>query len=416
MNALTYEGELFFNMAYFSQIIKTEVTDSADVTVGKLMDIAILPQAGHYAHLVFLEVKARKGGHMLYIPYEYVENVSAQGIDLKAPLAKIPTKRPSGNFVFLDADVFDQQIVDVAGARVVRVNDLRLGLFEGQMCVLGIDISFRGILRRLGLAWLDVFRIFEVNLIDWRSTQPVKGMVKLDTTSTDLVRLHPADLANIIEDLSIKQGSKIVKALDEETAAKVFEEIDPRTQRILVSRLGSEEAIRIMSRMSSDEIVDLLKLLPKDDAAQLLSQFKSVKLKKLENLIKYEDDTAGGLMTTDFVSVRASATVQETIDEVRRMSPFLRSILYVYVVDKEGYFKGSISLRRLLTEDPTRSIKNLIKRPPASATLHLHDSIDTIITTVTKYDLFVAAVLNDEGKLMGVISADDVMRHMAPKA
>jgi magnesium transporter len=403
-------------MAYLSQILKTPVRDSADRWVGKLVDLAIVPQAGEYAPLQFLKIEAKRGRGYLCIPYQYVENLSRDGIDLKAPLHKIPVAEPEGNFVFLDHDVLDQQIVDVGGARVVRVNDLRIGLFEEKMCVLGIDISLKGIMRRLGIAGLDIFNFWKVNLIDWRKSQPVKGMVKLDTSSSDLVRLHPADLANIIEDLSIKQGSKLVKSLDEETAAKVFEEIDPKTQRILVSRLGSEEAIRIMSRMSTDEIVDLLKVLPKDDAARLLGQFKSVKIKKLEKLIKYDDDTAGGLMTTDFVSARPDWTVQQTIEEIRRLSPLMRSILYVYIIDDDGVFKGSVSLRRLLTDNPLMLLKDLVKRPPASATLHLRDKIDHIINVVTKYDLYVAAVLNDEGKLVGVLSTDDVMRHLAPRA
>ncbi len=410
---------MFFNdifMPYFSQILKPAVTDSADAPVGTLLDIGIVPKSGQYAALEFLMIKPMRGTEPLYIPYQYVENLSHTGIDLKAPLAKIPVKRPAGHLVWLDKDVLDQQIVDVGGARVVRVNDLKIGLFEDQMRVLGIDISFKGVLRRLKLAWLDVFNLCTVNFIDWRKTQPVKGMVQLDTSSSDLVRLHPADLANIIEDLSIKQGSKLVTSLDEDMAAKVFEEIDPKTQRVLVSRLGSEEAIRIMSRMSTDEIVDLLKLLPKDDAAQLLSQFKSVKLKKLENLIKYEDDTAGGLMTTDYVSAKLDWTVQETIEEIRRLSPHMRSILYVYIVDQEGFFKGSVSLRGLMTADPKATLKNLLKRPPGSATLKLKDKIDHIVNVVTKYDLYVAAVLNDEGKLVGVLSTDDVMRHLAPKA
>ncbi len=403
-------------MAYFSHIIKTPVTDSADRTVGKLVDIAIAPTPGQYASLAFLQVQPARHGEPLCIPYEYVENMSGTGIELTAPIAKIPVAKPAGQYVFLDKDVLDQQIVDVGGARVVRVNDLKIGLFEGQMRVLGIDISFKGILRRLGIARLDFFNFFEVNLIDWRKTQPVKGMVKLDTSSSDLVRLHPADLANIIEDLSIKQGSKLVASLDEDMAAKVFEEIDPKTQRVLVSRIGSEEAIRIMSRMSSDEIVDLLKLLPKEDAAQLLGQFKSVKLKKLEKLIAYADDTAGGLMTTEYVTAQYGWTVYEAIEEIRKQSPSMRSILYIYVVDAAGFFKGSISLRRLLIADPTTPIKTMIKRPPGSATLKIDDEIDHIINVVTKYDLFVAAVLNDEGKLMGVVSADDVMRHLAPEA
>jgi sporulation protein YlmC with PRC-barrel domain len=329
-------------MPYLSQILGSKIEDSADTFVGKLADIVVQPISGAYAPLLFLAVRQLGSKQLRFIPYSHVENMSRSQIDLKSLIAKIAPVQPKDDWVYLSRDVLDQQIVDVAGARVVRVNDLRIGLFEGQMSVQGIDISFKGLLRRLGFAWLDWRDWFKVNLIDWRKTQLVKGAVKLSTVSSDLIRLHPADLANIIEDLSIKQGSTLVESLDEATAAKVMEEIDPSLQKALVQRLHREEAVRIISQMPVDEVVDLLKVLPKDEADVFLSQLKNVKLKKIENLIDYEDDTAGGLMTTEFVSVGLDATAERALDEVRRMSPRLRSILYVYVVEPDDFDRTAV--------------------------------------------------------------------------
>ncbi len=402
-------------MAYLSQIIGKKIEDSADVVVGKLVDIVVKPATGAYAPLLFLAVSQSGRKDCCFIPYSHVESMSRSQIDLKSLAAKIAPAEPKDDWVYLSRDVLDQQIVDVEGARVVRVNDLRVGLFEGQMSVLGIDISFKGLLRRLGLAWLDLPDWFKVNLIDWRKTQLVKGAVKLSTVSSALTRLHPADLANIIEDLSLKQGSTLVESLDEATAAKVMEEIEPELQKALVQRLNREEAVRIISQMSVDEVVDLLKILPKDDARVFLSQLKNVKLKKIENLIEYDDDTAGGLMTTEFVSVSSESTVEEALGEVRRLSPLLRSILYVYVVDKEGFFKGALSLRRLLVAEQNSKMSDLVESFSAQ-TLQLGDKINHVITIMTKYDLYFAAVLDKRGKLIGVVSIDDVMRQIAPKA
>jgi CBS domain-containing protein len=404
-------------MPYLSQILGSRIEDSADAFVGKLADIVVKPSEAGYAPVLFLAVHPKKSRTTRYVPYSFVESMSRGQIDLKTLSAKIPLVEEASDWVYLSRDVLDQQIVDVEGARVVRVNDLRIGQFEKQTCVLGIDISFKGLLRRLGLASLDIFDWFKVNLIDWRKTQLVKGAVKLSTVSTDLARLHPADLANIIEDLSIKQGSSLVESLDDATAAKVIEEIDdPLILKALVQRLSREEAVRIISQMSVDEVVDLLKILPKDEARVFISQLKNVKLKKIENLIEYEDDTAGGLMTTEYVSVLSRETVEKALAEVRRLSPLLRSILYVYVVDKDGAFKGAVSLRRLLVADKEQPLVELVKDFSTQVTLQLTDKIDQVINVMTKYDLYFAAVLDKRGKLIGVVSIDDVMRQIAPKA
>ncbi len=403
-------------MAYVSHLISSRVEDSADVHVGTLVDILIKPEAGKYAPLVFLVVRLRQTKKVQFIPYEYVENISRGLIDLNTLVAKIPFVTPPEDLVYLGRDVLDQQIVDIDGARVVRVNDIKIGLFEKKMSVLATDISFKGLLRRLSLEWLDFFSWSKVNLIDWRKTQPVKGVLRLDTVVEELTHLHPADLANIIEDLSIKQGSKLVESLDGEVAAKVFEEIEPEMQKMLMSRMGSEEAMRIMSKMSADEIVDLLQLLPKEDAGRLLGQFKNVQYKELEQLLAYEDDTAGGLMTTDFVAAPPEWTVREAIEEIKRVSPEFRTILYVYVVDAHNKFLGAVSLRRLLVAGEELVLGELVKQLPPTSTLNVSDSIDHIIRIMTKYDLYMAAVLDGQGQLKGVVSSDDIMRYFAPKA
>ncbi len=402
-------------MAYLSQLLNTKVTDSADSFVGRLKDVVIRPRSGEYAPLLFLLVK-KSGRKIFFIPYEYVENIGRSEIDLTSLLSTIPTAEPAGEYIFLARDVLDQQIVDVAGARVVRVNDLRLGLFESAMCVLGIDISFKGILRRLGSAGLDIFNIFKVNLIDWRKTQPIKGVLQLDTMSKDLIRLHPADLANIVEDLSIKQGSRLVKSLDTRMAAKVLEEIDPNLQKVLVNNLDPELAVRIVSNMSTDEIVDLLKTLSKTEARQFLSKFKDTRLRNAARLLRYEDDTAGGFMTTDFVSARSDWTVTRTIEEIRELSSAMRSILYVYVTNSQGNFQGVISLRRLLIARADETLSALLEQLPASPTLKVADKVGHIINLMTKYDLYMAPVVGEDGKLAGVVSIDDIMRHLAPQA
>ena len=406
-------------MVYLSELIDVEVKDSTDSIIGTLSDIMIKPKANTYSPLKYLLVKKNKGKEKLvFVPYDYVEILSKGSIFLKKIFSKIPTENELNeeDYIGIRKDIWDQQIVDVEGVRVVRVNDIKIGMFEQKMCVLGIDISIKGILRRLGLEKLDVFDFFKVNLIDWRQAQPVKGFLKLDILSDSLDKLHPADLANIIEDLSLNNGSELVKSLDSKDAAKVLEEVDPHLQKIMVEYIGPEEASEILDEMSVDEITDLVKTLPKEKASLFLEQLKKGTARKVEKLIHYPDNTAGGLMNMELVTVKPEWTVHEAIEEIKKKSPSQRSILYVYVVDKDGTFYGTLSLRKLIISAPNTKVKNLIFNFQLSSTLKPEDEMKDIIALMTKYDLFTAAVLDNTDKLLGIVSIDDVMRHFAPDA
>jgi len=320
------------------------------------------------------------------------------------------------NYVRLYRDVLDHQIVDLSGARVVRVNDLRIGDFEGKMSVLGIDISTRGLLRRLGLTWIDIFNLLKVNLIDWRKAQLVKGELKLDSVSKDLTKLHPADIANIVEDLSLKQGSNLVLSLDKTTAAQVFEEIEPEIQKSLIANLSPEHAARISERMSIDELVDLIHSLPEHQSKQLLGFVEQDRMKKVHKLLKYGDNTAGGLMSLEYLGCLPTETVAEAIDKIKKLSDNFRSINYVYIIDENGRYKGVASLRRLLIADPSAQLNKVMKRSHLLPVLHPHHSVKSVAHMMTKYNLNTVAVLDKEKNFLGVVTVDDVMRVLLPNA
>jgi len=404
-------------MPYFSHLLKSKVKDSAEFVIGKLSDMVVMPKIGEYAPLEFIQVRLKKNGHTAYIPYEYVENLGSRAISLKNTFKSIPAQPEVGEeAIHLKKNILDQQIVDLAGARVVRVNDLRLGNFEGKMCALGIDVSFKGLLRRVGLDDLDIFNVLKVNLIDWRQTQPVQGFLRLNIVSANLSKLHPADLANIIEDLSVGQGSHLVTALDSQRAARVFEEINPQVQKILVKHLGAERVTEILKSMSSDEMTDLISLLPKNEADIVLRHLKNSAAEKVGKLLRYPGESAGGLMTLDYLTARPDWTVKETIEEIKKASPSMRSILYLYVTDKENVFLGAISLRTLLVAEPDKKLKTLLKQISPLSTLTPYQSIDEIVKIMTKYNLYMAAVLDRNRKLLGVVAIDDIMSQLAPNA
>ncbi len=403
-------------MLYLSQLLKTKIRDSSEKVVGVLVDIVIKPREGQYAPLLFLGARKKFSRQILYIPLSAVAALAASEITLRLRAANISPGAPKEGSVWLVKDIFDEQIVDVEGARVVRVNDLKLGLVEDAWCVIGIDVGLSGLLRRLRASWLDVFHLFEPSLIDWRKAQRVKGALRVDSLSDDLIRLHPADLANIIEDLSTKHGARLVRSLGDTVAAQVLEELEPRFQKILVDRLGPEKTSHILEKMSTDEVADLIQMIPPKEAEEILAKLHGRKLTSVEQLLRYEDNTAGGLMTTDLIRVKPSWTIQQALEEIRKHSDSMRSVLYIYVVDDAEVFQGAVSLRRLVFADPRQKVSELLIKDHPYAVLRVHYSIRDVVRIMTKYDLYTAAVLDRDNKLLGMVTIDDVMRHLHPQA
>lgn len=406
-------------MPYISELLNNKITDSSDETVGKLKDILISPKEGSFAPLEFLEISIGKGA-IRFVPYESVGNFTSSQISLKTLFNKIALEQlPAGSgYVYLKREVLDRQIVDVAGTRVVRVNDLRIGNFENKMCVLGIDASFRGLLRRFGVNDSLFAKPFGVTLIDWRQAKLLEGSapLQLNTAAEQLNRLHPADLANLVEDLDVKYASNLLASLDSSRAAKVLEEVDPRLQTILVKYLGPEKAGKILGQMSSDEFADLVKTFSSREAGEFMSKVSGKRAQSVQQLLAYEDNTAGGLMTLDFFSARSDWTVEQTVNELRKNSQNIRSVVHVYVTDETGRFAGAVSLRRLLLAGKEELMKNLAKDFPSYSTLKPNDRIQKVIRLMTKYNLYTAAVLDKDKRLVGVVTIDDVMRLLAPSA
>ncbi|MCL5666203.1 MAG: CBS domain-containing protein [Patescibacteria group bacterium] len=406
-------------MPYISELLNNQINDSSDASAGKLVDILIKPENGTFSPLEFLVIKTAKG-EIKYVPYEAVANFTSSRISLKNLFNSVAKDQlPPEQFIYLKRDVLDQQIVDVAGTRIVRVDDLRIGNFENRMCVLAIDSSFPGLLRRLGLSGDIWGKFFKVQLIDWRQAQLLgdKGALRLNTAAGQLGKLHPADLANIVEEMDIKHGSTLLASLDAKRAAKVLEEVDTNWQNILVKHLGPEKASKILAHMSVDEVVDLVKTFSsQEEARAFLSQVGGGRARHIERLTSYPDNTAGGLMTTEFVAVRPEWTVAQVREEIKKLSPSLRSIGFVYVTADDGKFLGLASMRRLLVADAAADMKSLAKSFGPNLTLRPRDKMRKIIKLMTKYNLYSSVVLDEQKRLLGVVTIDDVMRQLFPSA
>lgn len=405
-------------MPYLSELLHKKVTDISDEMAGVLKDVIIHPKNGAFSPLEYLVVVLKGTQEKVFVPFSAVENFSEKNISLKILFNKAAIKNlPQAQYVYLKRDVLDKQIIDIAGTRVVRVNDLRLGTVEDRMCVMGIDPSFKGLLRRIGLEDVFFTKMFKVSLIDWRKADLLqRGSLQIKMSSENLSSLHPADLANILEELDIKQGSKILSEMEAMEAAKVLEELDPELQNVLVKYLGPDAGGRIVSQMSSDEAADLVQGMDDKDAQVFMSKLEKIKAGGIEKLIHYPKNTAGGLMTLEYVSARPDWTVAKVTEEIKKLSSGYRSIVFVYITEADGHFHGVVSLRRLFIAEPDKKMDTLLKKISKVSTLDPYFNLRKTIQIMTKYNLFTAAVIDKDNKLVGVVTIDDVMRHLFPEA
>lgn len=398
-------------MIFFAHYLNAEVVDATEKTIGKLKDM--IARGGE--DYPFIEaIVAEDGGENIFIPISCVENFSYDEITLKMRSEKIEKYEKSEKDFWIYKDIVDKQIVDIAGTRVVRVNDIQLGKVEDRLRVLGIDISARGLLRRLGVDKWRLFKKLDPKLIDWKNVQLVNGALRLKTVSKDLQRLHAADLANILEELTPKQGISLINALEPEKAAKVFQELNPLQRRMLVDLLGENQAKTLFENVPTDDLADFVKTLSKRDSKKIFSYLKKEKRRTVEEFVEYPNDTAGGLMTSDFVKVDPNWTVEETINYVKEVSDKFRSIFFVYLVDDSEKLLGVVSARTLIVRDFSQTLKKIMKPLKKIHTVHPSTSVKRVAEIMTKYNLFSIAVTDKRHKLLGIITVDDVMRCLMP--
>ncbi len=399
-------------MFFLSTLRNAPVYDSSFALIGYYKDIIASAVVDQYAPVKSLVVTLAKRKGELVIPWSIVENASRVGIHLSTLLARAVPVQENGNDIRLREKVLDHQIVDITGARVVRVNDLQLGTIEGRMCVIAIDVSFKALLRRLNLDWIDLLNMIPVRLIDWRQANLVSGSVQVAALSKDVVQMHPADIATIVEELNVNQGSELMKSLDLATAARVFEEIDPETRRILVKALSPDKVALITDKMPLDEVVDLLKSLPAATCQELLSHLQSSRAATAARLLQYANHSAGGLMTTEYIKCNLTCTVAQVIDEIKKRSFTFRFIHYVYVVDEENRFMGVASFRRLITSGPQQTMQEIMRDRKGLKVLKPEQPLREVAVIMAKYKLFSAAVVDKKRQLLGVITLDDIMRQL----
>lgn len=406
-------------MIFFSDFLQAQVVDNTDTVIGTVEDavIRIGQSTKEFPPLLGIIVRLHASNQRCLVHINLIEQWGDRRIILSGMIERCETPLQADDIIYLRQAVLDKQIVDLSGVRVVRVNDLQFGHVYNVLALIAIDISTLGLLRRIGISAGAVTRWFKPNLLEWKEVQILENKVQLNFAARELVKLHPADIANLIEKLNLHRGSLLLESLDKDTAARVLEEVQPDIQQLLVKRLGTERAADVMAKMSTDELVDLINLLPSREAQTIINRLPlNSKTQRIKGILEYDEDTAGGLMSTEYLSVPVERTVQDAINEIKRVSPQFRSIQFIYIVNAAGLFQGVVSLRSLIITSPTEGLGTIMKTAETTATVTVDQSLTEVAEVMTKYNLMSVAVLDADGKLLGVITVDDIMRNFLPHA
>jgi Mg/Co/Ni transporter MgtE len=312
--------------------------------------------------------------------------------------------------------VLDKQLIDAAGKRVVRVNDVQIIEAAGEWRVTGADVSLAGLWRRLSPGFMR--RGTPVEVIDWADVGYLAtdaATVQLKSSRGKLARLHPVEIARLAEAFSYQQGAEIVESLDDETAAETLEEMAAARQAQILGDMDEERAADILEHMSPDEAADVLGDLPEDKAEDLLNRMEDDEQSEVAELLPYEDDTAGGLMTTEFVTLPRDLTVGEALARLREMAETPNMIYYLYVVEGEQSWKlvGVIALRSLILSDPSFPLAAVMRTDLQVA--HADDNADDVAQKIAEYNLLALPVVDEIGDILGIVTFDDAIELLLPK-
>ena len=409
-----------FTDGFISELVGRKVTVN-DTQVGKVSDFLVNKPDDVFPKIDGLVIKTSQGAR--FAPIDTVSNVDTERGSIA--LTKTPTDPapPEREALLLVADLLDKQIVDVDGRKVVRINDIEVARTGSTLRVVAADVGVGGLLRRLGLKSFGkkftpaIYRSIPRSMIAWDSVAPIRdanpSQVNLSVTQSKLARLHPSELADIIEDLSKRDAAAVISQLDDETAADAFEHLDADTQRSLIEDIGTERAADIIEEMDSDDAADLLSELDEEQQRKLLAEMNDYTAGELRELVKYDEDTAGGLMTTDYLWIYPHRTTVATMKKIREIAPESEFIYYLYVVDKQDALIGVLSLRTLLLALPTAFIERIMETDVITVPPDMPK--EDVAATIARYDLLAVPVVDERGKMLGIVTVDDAIDAIMPE-
>ena len=413
---------------YLSQITGCKIYDLNGNRLGKVIDIIVNTTQHGLQHdeafrPIIVGLKTKIDGDIRYLNFEFVKIESKQSrYFFSCQKLEFLPESIIENCLPLVKNILDRQIVDINGRKLVRVNDIRLVSIASGTYAIAVDIGTEGLFRRMGVANIvnGILNIVKLNLptryILWDDVEAFDSSnfnIKLSHSTNKLQRLHPSDLADIIEEMGSKSRTKVFESLDEEKAADVLEEMEPYAQAQLIESLSIGKAADVLEKMPADEVADLLDELEDEKVELLLNEMEKESSEEVRELLEYEDKEVGSLMTTDYLSFRENMTIEETLQELRLQKPEADMIYSLFITDKSEKLIATVSLRDLVISQPAMKLSEIMNTDFISVLDE--DKIDTLAAIISKYDLLAIPVTDAENILMGMVVIDDIVEDLMMK-
>ena len=408
-------------IVYLTELTGLRLEGPTGVRLGRVREAAVAPQEHPRRVSRFL---FGQGGAVFNVRFDQVRSISLDRIQLDDD--RLTPYHPTEHDFLLDRDLLDQQIVDVNGRKVVRVNDVALRLERvgdrDELWVHEVGVGLQGAFRRLTEGVLPYRTIRKLqerippNSIPWEYCNVIEPdpqrRLKLRISHDRIGRLHPADVADIVEELGPAERGALFETLDEEVAAEALGEVEPKIQVSILHSLGEERAADILDRMEPDAAADLLNTLRDEESEALLEEMEDEASADIEELLEYDEDTAGGMMTNYYLAMPQDATVGEAVERMRQEDYLVKTLTHVFLIDDDEHLVASVPVGRLFLAEPDEPLRPLAFRETVECDL-LADR-NRVVELFDKYNCYALPVVDEDGVLYGVITADDVIAFLRP--
>ncbi|MBI5740139.1 MAG: magnesium transporter [Nitrospirae bacterium] len=406
-----------YGEVFISELVKMPVLDPTGEELGRVKDFIVI-KGDPLPRLSALILEKKKKQSRLDWTNVGIFNKRIISSNIYAP--EVQPYDPSDDDLLIARDIFDKQIVDANGAKVVRVNDVKLEGMNEHACLVAVDVGIRGILRRMGIERRseDIYTVFGKtlphNLIRWGYIQPLEP--RLTTISLIVPRqmisdLHPADIAEIISKVPAEKGIALFKSLDPDVAAEALHELEANVKRAIIESLDKDHATDVVERMPPDEAADLMSDLESDKAKELLESIEEDEAQDIQELLAHEEDTAGGLMTNQFIFYPPELTVREAMERLRIDSPDVETVYYIYIV-KDEKLLGIASLRDIIISSPDLSLSEIMETKIKTVSPETNQQV--VAEIISKYNLLAIPVADADNNLLGIVTIDDIIDIFLP--
>jgi len=399
---------------HLSLVVGGDLRDGSGAKLGRVDDLIVRLGEDEYPPVTGL--LATVAGRQVFVRADEVEEIDHGRVTLLGMRLDLQPFGRRPQEVLLKKDVLDRQLINVDGARLVRSNEIEIARLGGWYRVVGVDVGFRGLVRRLVPRAL-ARSVGASEFLDWASVEPFTGhvpTVRLRVPHPKLARLHPAQLADLVEAASHREGEEIIDAVgdDPDLEADVFEELESHHQLEFLEERSDEQVAEVLARMEADDAADLVAELPEARREDVVELLPAVHRRRVRALLGYDAATAGGLMSPDFVCVYSQATQSEVLERVRLSRCSAEALAWIYMMNTHKRLTGAIALADLLRADPELRIGEIADVPQR---VRPDADLEEVSRLMTDYDLTVVPVVDDEERLIGVITVDDVLELVLPR-